>query len=80
MKKAIEVAHELGAEGYVFWGGREGYSSLWNSDMKREVEHLVKFLHMAVDYKKQIGFKGPFYIEPKPKEPSINTILMLQPV
>ena len=65
VKKAIEVAHELGAEGYVFWGGREGYSSLWNTDIKRE-----KFLHMAVDYKNQIGFKGPFYIEPKPKEPT----------
>jgi xylose isomerase len=70
VKKAIEVAHELGAAGYVFWGGREGYSSLWNTDMKREVDHLAKFLHMAVDYKKQIGFKGAFYIEPKPKEPT----------
>jgi xylose isomerase len=70
VKKAIEVAHELGAEGYVFWGGREGYSSLWNTDMKREVEHLARFLHMAIDYKKQIGFKGAFYIEPKPKEPT----------
>ncbi len=70
MKKALEVTHELNGEGYVFWGGREGYSSLWNTDMKREVEHLAKFLHMAVDYKKQIGFKGPFYIEPKPKEPT----------
>src|SRR5437868_2360508 len=70
VKKAIEVAHELGAEGYVFWGGREGYSSLWNTDIKREVEHLAKFLHMAVDYKKQIGFEGAFYIEPKPKEPT----------
>jgi xylose isomerase len=70
VKKAIEVAHELGAEGYVFWGGREGHSSLWNTDMKREVEHLAKFMHMAVEYKKQIGFKGAFYIEPKPKEPT----------
>ncbi len=69
-KKAIEVTHELGGEGYVFWGGREGYSSLLNTDMKRELEHLAKFLHMAVDYKKQIGFKGQFYIEPKPKEPT----------
>jgi xylose isomerase len=66
----LEVTHELNGEGYVFWGGREGYSSLWNTDMKRELEHLAKFLHMAVDYKKQIGFKGPFYIEPKPKEPT----------
>src|ERR1700756_284570 len=70
VKKAMEVAHELRAEGYVFWGGREGYSSLWNTDMKRELEHLAKFLQMAVDYKKQIGFKGAFYIEPKPKEPT----------
>jgi hypothetical protein len=44
----MEVAHELGAEGYIFWGGREGYSTLWNTDMKRELEHLAKFLHMAV--------------------------------
>lgn len=70
VKKALEVTHELGGEGYVFWGGREGYSTLWNTDMKRELEHLAKFLHMAVAYKKQIGFKGQFYIEPKPKEPT----------
>jgi xylose isomerase len=70
VKKAIEVSHELGAAGYTFWGGREGYASLWNTDMKREVDHLAKFLHMAVNYKKQIGFKGAFYIEPKPKEPT----------
>ena len=70
VKKALEVTHELGGEGYVFWGGREGYSSLLNTDMKRELEHLAKFLHMAVDYKKKIGFKGQFYIEPKPKEPT----------
>jgi xylose isomerase len=70
VKKALEVTHELGGEGYVFWGGREGYSTLWNTDMKRELEHLAKFLHMAVDYAKKIGFKGQFYIEPKPKEPT----------
>jgi len=70
VKKALEVTHELGGDGYVFWGGREGYSTLWNTDMKRELEHLARFLHMAVDYKKQIGFKGQFYIEPKPKEPT----------
>ena len=56
--------------GYVFWGGREGYSTLWNTNMKRELEHLARFLHLAVDYKKKIGFKGQFYIEPKPKEPT----------
>lgn len=70
VKKAIDVTHELGGDGYVFWGGREGYSTLLNTDMKRELEHLAKFLHMAVDYKKKIGFKGQFYIEPKPKEPT----------
>jgi xylose isomerase len=70
VKKAMEVTYELGGEGFTFWGGREGYATLWNTDMKRELEHLAKFLHMAVAYKKQIGFKGQFYIEPKPKEPT----------
>jgi xylose isomerase len=70
VKKALEVTHELGGEGYVFWGGREGYSTLLNTDMKRELDHLARFLHMAVDYKKKIGFTGQFYIEPKPKEPT----------
>ena len=68
--KALEVTKELGGQGYVFWGGREGYKSLLNTDMKRELSHLAKFLHLAVDYKKQIGFTGQFYIEPKPKEPT----------
>jgi xylose isomerase len=70
VKKAIEVTHDLDGAGYVFWGGREGYSTLWNTDLKRELEHLGKFLHLAVDHKKNIGFKGQFYIEPKPKEPT----------
>ena len=70
VKKAMEITHELGGEGYVFWGGREGYSTLLNTDMKRELDHLARFLHMAVDYKQKIGFKGQFYIEPKPKEPT----------
>jgi len=70
VKKAIEVTHELNGAGYVFWGGREGYSTLLNTDMKRELDHLGAFLHMAVDWKKKIGFKGQFYIEPKPKEPT----------
>ncbi|MBI3879660.1 MAG: xylose isomerase [Verrucomicrobia bacterium] len=70
VKKTLEVTKELGGLGYTFWGGREGYSTLWNTNMKRELEHLAKFLHMAVDYKKAIGFKGQFYIEPKPKEPT----------
>ncbi len=72
VKKAIEVTHELGGEGYTFWGGREGYSTLWNTDMKRELDHLARFLHMAVDYKKHIGFAGQFYIEPKPREPATH--------
>jgi xylose isomerase len=70
VKKALEVTHELGGEGYVFWGGREGYTTLLNTNLKREMDHLGRFLHMAVDYKKKIGFKGQFYIEPKPKEPT----------
>ncbi|MFM2177899.1 MAG: xylose isomerase [Verrucomicrobiota bacterium] len=72
VKKAMDVTHRLGGEGYTFWGGREGYASLWNTNMKREVEHLAAFLHMAVDYKKKIGFTGQFYIEPKPREPSTH--------
>ena len=70
VKKALEVTHELGGAGYVFWGGREGYSTLLNTNLKRELDHLARFLHLAVDYKKKIGFKGEFYIEPKPKEPT----------
>ncbi len=70
VKKAIEVTHRLGGAGYVFWGGREGYQTLWNTDMKRELDHLARFLHMAVDYAREIGFAGQFYIEPKPKEPT----------
>jgi xylose isomerase len=72
VKKAMDVTHRLGGEGYTFWGGREGYATLWNTNMKREVDHLARLLHMAVDYKKQIGYKGPFYIEPKPREPSTH--------
>jgi len=70
IKKAVEITKTLGGSGYVFWGGREGYESLLNTDMKRELDHLAALLHMAVDYKKKIGFKGQFYIEPKPKEPT----------
>ncbi len=70
VKKAMEVTHELGGAGYVFWGGREGYTTLLNTDLKREMDHLGAFMHLAVNYKKQLGFKGPFYIEPKPKEPT----------
>jgi len=70
VKKALEVTHRLGGENYVFWGGREGYQNLYNTDMKRELDHLGAFLHMAVDYAKEIGFTGQFLIEPKPKEPT----------
>ena len=69
VKKAMEVTKELGGENYVFWGGREGYESLLNTDMKRELDHLGAFLQMAVDYAKTIGFTGQFFIEPKSKEP-----------
>jgi len=72
VKKAISVTHALGGGGYVFWGGREGYSTLWNTDMKRELDHLAAFLHMAVEWKKAIGFTGKFWIEPKPREPSTH--------
>ncbi len=70
VKKALEITHQLGGENYVFWGGREGYQNLYNTNMKRELDHLAQFFHMAVDYAKEIGFKGQFLIEPKPKEPT----------
>lgn len=70
VKKAIEVTKELGGESYVFWGGREGYQNLWNTDMKRELDHVARFMHMAVDHAKKIGFTGQFLFEPKPKEPT----------
>ena len=70
VKKAMEATLELKGAGYVFWGGREGYDTLLNTDLAREMDHLGAFLNLAVDYKKKIGFKGPFFIEPKPKEPT----------
>ncbi len=70
VKKCLEVTKELGGVNYVFWGGREGYQNLWNTNMKRELDHLARFFHMAVDYAKEIGFTGQFLIEPKPKEPT----------
>lgn len=70
VKSAMDATKELGGENYVFWGGREGYETLLNTNLKREQEHLARFMHMAVDYAKQIGFKGQFLIEPKPKEPT----------
>jgi len=70
VKNAIDATIALNGENYVFWGGREGYISLMNTDMKREKEHLARFLHMAKDYARKNGFKGYFFIEPKPMEPS----------
>jgi xylose isomerase len=70
VKKALEVTKQLGGENYVFWGGREGYETLLNTNLKREQDHLAAFMHMAADYAKSIGFKGQFLIEPKPKEPT----------
>jgi xylose isomerase len=72
VKKALEVTHELGGVNYVFWGGREGYMNLYNTDLRRELDHLAKFFHLAVDHKKKIGFGGQFLIEPKPKEPTTH--------
>ncbi len=70
IKKAIDATIELGGENYVFWGGREGYMSLLNTNMKKELDHLAQFLHMARDYGRKNGFKGTFLIEPKPMEPA----------
>jgi xylose isomerase len=70
VKAALDATIELGGENYVFWGGREGYMSLLNTNMKREQEHLAKFLHTAKDYARRNGFKGNFFIEPKPCEPT----------
>ncbi len=70
VKKAIDITIELGGEGYVFWGGREGYETLLNTDMALENDNYARFLKMAVSYAREKGFKGSFYIEPKPKEPT----------
>lgn len=70
VKAALDATIALGGENYVFWGGREGYMSLLNTNMKREKEHLARFLHTAKDYARKNGFKGKFFIEPKPCEPS----------
>jgi xylose isomerase len=70
IKKALEITTELGGEGYVFWGGREGYETLLNTDMALEQDNMARLMRMAVDYGRSIGFKGDFYIEPKPKEPT----------
>ena len=65
LKNALDATIKLGGLNYVFWGGREGYMSLLNTDMKREQEHFASFLHMAKDYARSNGFKGTFFIEPK---------------
>ncbi len=70
VKKCLEITQRLGGENYVFWGGREGYQNLWNTQLKRELDHLAQFFHMAVNYAREIGFGGQFLIEPKPKEPT----------
>ena len=69
VKKAIEITHELGGSNYVFWGGREGYANLLGTDMARELDHMARFLAMASDHARSIGFDGTLLIEPKPKEP-----------
>jgi xylose isomerase len=70
LKNALDATIELDGENYVFWGGREGYMSLLNTNMKREQEHIARFFHMARDYARKQGFKGNFFIEPKPMEPT----------
>lgn len=70
VKKALEITHRLGGENYVFWGGREGYETLLNTDAALENDNFARFLKMAKDYARKIGFEGQFMIEPKPKEPT----------
>ncbi len=70
IKKALDATVKLGGTGYVFWGGREGYETLLNTDMALELDNLARLMKMAVEYGRSIGFKGDFYVEPKPKEPT----------
>jgi len=70
VKNALDITMKLKGENYVFWGGREGYMSLLNTNMKKELDHMARFLHMCKDYARSNGFKGTFFIEPKPMEPS----------
>ena len=70
VKNAIDATHQLGGANYVLWGGREGYETLLNTDMKRELDQLGRFLSLVVDYKHKIGFKGVMLVEPKPQEPT----------
>lgn len=70
VKNALDITKRLDGQGYVFWGGREGYETLLNTDMKLELDNLARLLNLATEYADEIGFKGQFYIEPKPKEPT----------
>jgi xylose isomerase len=70
VRAALEVTHRLGGQNYVLWGGREGYETLLNTDLKRELDQLGRFVSLVVEHKHKIGFKGPILIEPKPKEPT----------
>ena len=72
IKKAVEATHRLGGQGYVFWGGREGYDTLLNTDMGRELDHMARLLDLAARYAEELGFTGQLYIEPKPKEPTAH--------
>lgn len=72
LKHSLEIAQRLGSENYVFWGGREGYENLWNTDLRREQDHMARMLQMAVDYAHEIGLEAQFLIEPKPKEPTTH--------
>jgi xylose isomerase len=72
VRRALDATLELGGSGYVFWGGREGYSTLLNTDLKQEREQMASFLHLASDYAKSIGFEGTLLIEPKPMEPTAH--------
>jgi xylose isomerase len=74
VKKAMEVTHRLGGENYVFWGGREGYQSILNTNVRRELDHLARFLHMAVEHKKSLGATYQLLIEPKPREPTKHQV------
>ncbi len=70
VKSCMDATHKLGGQNYVLWGGREGYETLLNTDMGRELDHMGRFLNMVVEYKHKIGFKGTILVEPKPQEPS----------
>ena len=76
VQKAIEVTKKLGGVNYVFWGGREGFSTILNTDAKRELDHMAAFFHMCIKHCAKIGFTGQLLIEPKPKEPSTHQVRM----